>query len=197
LRDEGVDCVFVPKGYDESRLANTQQSRDIELAFVGSTGHRVYQGRKVFLDELAQHEPLQVVRTASGDVYKAMLNRIRFFVSCDMGMGEYMIKNFEAMACGCVLLAYDQGAEENAALGLRDMENIVLYRDIDSLRQKLARLRAEPALADAIAAAGQRLASEQYTFAIVGKKIADALQAPLREHRVTTSFWQRWLPFLG
>ncbi|HEY9036987.1 MAG TPA: glycosyltransferase [Pseudomonadales bacterium] len=197
LRDEGVDCVFVPKGYDESRLANTQQSRDIELAFVGSTGHRVYQGRKVFLDELAQHEPLQVVRTASGDEYKAMLNRIRFFVSCDMGMGEYMIKNFEAMACGCVLLAYDQGAEENAALGLRDMENIVLYRDIDSLRQKLARLRAEPALADAIAAAGQRLASEQYTFAIVGKKIADALQAPLREHRVTTSFWQRWLPFLG
>lgn len=197
LREEGVDCVFVPKGYDETRLRNLQQPRDIELGFVGSTGHRVYQGRKIFLDQLASCEPLQVVRTASGDEYLAMLNRIRFFVSCDMGMGEYMIKNFEAMACGCLLLAYDQGEEENTALGLRDMENIVLYRDVDSLREKLAQLRADPARAERIARAGQQLANERYTFSVVGKRIAKALQPPLREHRYTDSIWQRWLPFTG
>jgi len=193
LREEGVDCVFVPKGYDETRLHNLGKPRDIELAFVGSTGHRVYQGRKHFLDELAQKEPLQVVRTASGEEYLAMLNRIRFFVSCDMGMGEYMIKNFEAMACGCVLLAYDQGEEENRALGFSDMENIVLYHDMDSLQQKLQRLRADPALADRIAAAGQQLVNAQYTFAVVGRKIADALQPPLRAHCPPASMWQRWL----
>ena len=67
-----------------------------------------------------------------------MLNRIRFFVSADIGMGEYMIKNFEAMACGCVLLAYDQGELENEALGFIDMHNIVLYRRLDELRDKLS-----------------------------------------------------------
>jgi glycosyltransferase involved in cell wall biosynthesis len=196
LREEGFDCVFVPKGYDETRLRNLGTPRDIELAFVGSTGSRVYQGRKTFLEELGRHEPLQVVRTASGEDYLAMLNRIRFFVSCDLGLGEYMIKNFEAMACGCVLLAYDQGEEENGALGLRDMENVVLYRDLDSLRQKLTRLRAEPALADAIAAAGQRLVEERYTFATVGRNIAEALRAPLRERRPAPALWRRLLPFM-
>ncbi len=34
-----------------------------------------------------------------GEEYCATLNRIRFFVSADVGMGEYMIKSFEAMAC--------------------------------------------------------------------------------------------------
>lgn len=197
LRGEGVDAVFVPKGYDETRLHNLGRERDIELAFVGSTRHRVYQGRKEFLDALAQREPLQVVRTASGEEYLAMLNRIRFFVSCDMGMGEYMIKNFEAMACGCVLLAYDQGEAENSALGFRDMENIVLYRDLASLQQKLALLRADPAKADAIAGAGQRLVEARYTFGQVGRQIAGALQPPLRPHTVTKTFWQKLLPFLG
>lgn len=194
LRAEGFDAVFVPKGYDETRLCNLGKPRDIELAFVGSTGHRVYRGRKAFLDELARREPLQVVRTASGEDYLAMLNRIRFFVSCDMGLGEYMIKNFEAMACGCVLLAYDQGAEENRALGLRDMENSVLYTDLAGLRQKLARLRAEPALAEAIAAAGQHLATERYTFGHIGQCITEALQPPLRPRQEKRPFWRRLLP---
>ena len=71
-----------------------------------------------------------------------------------------------------------------------------LYRDLDSLRQKLTRLRAEPALADAIAAAGQRLVEERYTFATVGRNIAEALRAPLRERRPAPALWRRLLPFM-
>jgi hypothetical protein len=69
-----------------------------------------------------------------GEEYCATLNRIRFFVSADVGMGEYMIKNFEAMACGCVLLAFDQGAAENQALGFKGMVNVVFYKDIPQLQ---------------------------------------------------------------
>ncbi len=58
-----------------------------------------------------------------------------------------MIKNFEAMACGCVLLAFDQGAAENEALGFKDMVNVVFYKDIPQLQQKLSQLRANPQLA--------------------------------------------------
>lgn len=180
LRAEGFDAVFVPKGYDQGLVQGQDRERDIELAFVGSTKSVAYSGRKALLDELAKVEPLLVTRTKSGEEYCATLNRIRFFVSADVGMGEYMIKNFEAMACGCVLLAFDQGSEENRALGFEDMHNIVLYRDIDELRRKLRQLREDSSLADEISRNGQTLVEQRYTFHALGKAIVDALQAPLR-----------------
>ncbi|MCW1243740.1 glycosyltransferase [Pseudomonas sp. SAICEU22] len=182
LRDEGFDAVFVPKGYDQSLLQDQHRERDIELAFVGSTNSVAYSGRKALLDELARVEPLVVTRTKSGEEYCETLNRIRFFVSADVGMGEYMIKNFEAMACGCVLLAFDQGPEEAQALGLQDMQNVVLYRDIPQLQEKLSRLREDPELAHSIARNGQKLALEQFSFARIGQKIVEALEPPLRAH---------------
>lgn len=154
LRQEGFDAVFVPKGYDQTLLHDLGLARDIELGFVGSTGSVAYSGRKALLDELGGVENLLVTKTKSGEEYLRTLNRIRFFVSADVGMGEYMIKNFEAMACGCVLLAYDQGERENEALGFRDMENIVLYRSVADIQEKLAILRLDTALAERIARSG-------------------------------------------
>ncbi|NMF88374.1 glycosyltransferase [Aromatoleum petrolei] len=183
LRAEGTDAVFVPKGYDQTMLRNLGLERDVELAFVGSTKSSVYTERRRTLDDIAAREQLLITRTASGDEYLRMLNRIRFFISADAGIGEYMIKNFEAMACGCVLFAYDQGEQENVALGLRDMENIVLYRDAAEVSAKLARLRADSSLAARIAAAGQSLAETQYRFDVLGARIAQALVPPLRARR--------------
>ncbi len=180
LRGEGVDAHFVPKGYDQALLHNRQRERDIELAFVGSLNSVAYAGRTAMLTSIAEAQNLQIMRTASGEEYGEALNRIRFFVSADVGMGEYMIKNFEAMACGCVLLAFDQGHEENQALGFVDMHNVVLYRSREELLQKLAQLRAAPQLGEAIAAAGQALVQERYSFRAIGHAVAASLQAPLR-----------------
>lgn len=180
LREEGVDAVFVPKGYDHALLRDLGRERDIELGFVGSTKSVAYSGRKALLEELAQLENLVATRTKSGEDYLNALNRIRFFVSADVGMGEYMIKNFEAMACGCVLLAYDQGEEENRALGFVDMENLVLYRTVDELRGKLAQLRADSAWADRIAANGRELVLSRYSFERIGAEVVQAMRAPLR-----------------
>ena len=182
LREEGFDAVFVPKGYDQALLQDLGRERDIELAFVGSTNSVAYSGRKALLDELASVEPLVVTRTKSGDEYRETLNRIRFFVSADVGMGEYMIKNFEAMACGCVLLAFDQGDAENRALGFEDMQNIVFYKTIAQLQEKLTRLRNDPQLAAAIARRGRDLAVSQYSFGRIGQRIVEALQPVLRAH---------------
>ena len=181
LREEGFDAVFVPKGYDQTLLQDQSLERDIELAFVGSTNSVAYSGRKALLDELGQVEPLVVTRTKSGEEYRQTLNRIRFFVSADVGMGEYMIKNFEAMACGCVLLAYDQGDAENRALGLRDMENVVFYRNIPQLQSKLATLRVDPELAARIAVNGRNLAMSQFSFATIGQRIVKELEPALRK----------------
>ncbi|MCI8209328.1 glycosyltransferase [Pseudomonas sp. S25] len=180
LREEGFDAVFVPKGYDQSLLQWRDRERDIELAFVGSTNSVAYSGRKALLDELGRVEKLVVTRTKSGEEYCETLNRIRFFVSADVGMGEYMIKNFEAMACGCVLLAYDQGAEENRALGFVDMHNIVFYSDIPQLQEKLRQLRDNPGLADEISRNGQTLVEQRFTFHALGKAIVEEMRPPLR-----------------
>ncbi|WP_095078102.1 glycosyltransferase [Pseudomonas sp. Irchel s3h17] len=196
LRKEGFDAVFVPKGYDQSLLQDQGGERDIELAFVGSTNSVAYSGRKALLDELASVEPLVVTRTKSGDEYRDTLNRIRFFVSADVGMGEFMIKNFEAMACGCVLLAYDQGEAESRALGLQDMHNTVFYRDIAQLQEKLARLRSDPELAASIARNGRDLAVSQFSFARVGQRIVEELQPALRP-RAPLSLLEQWRQKLG
>ncbi|HET8709889.1 MAG TPA: glycosyltransferase [Spongiibacteraceae bacterium] len=192
---EGFDAHFVSKGYDQTLLRNLQQPRPVELAFVGSIRNRLYAFREPFLRELATVENLQILKTQSGQEYLEKLNAIRFFVSADMGMGEYMIKNFEAMACGCVLIAYDQGKEENSALGFNDMKNVVLYKNVEDLRRKLGKLRDDPALSRLIAEAGQRLAEESFAFDKVGARIVDALRPPLRQHQVTKSrllrLWQK------
>lgn len=196
LKAEGYDAVFVPKGYDQQLLYDMNLQRDIELGFVGSIRSATYSQRKEFLEQLAEQEDMLITRTKSGDEYLQTLNRIQFFVSADIGMGEYMIKNFEAMACGCVLFAYDQGQEENEAIGFKDMHNIVLYKDITSLKNKLAVLRKDTELATAIAKNGQKLAEGNYTFAQQGKAVVDALYEPLR-NRVNLSFYQRICIKLG
>ncbi|WP_416467648.1 glycosyltransferase family protein [Pseudomonas sp. LFS044] len=196
LRQEGFDAVFVPKGYDEHLLTDQGRERDIELAFVGSTNSVAYSGRKALLDELGRVENLVVTRTKSGEDYCNTLNRIRFFVSADVGMGEYMIKNFEAMACGCVLLAFDQGAEENRALGLQDMHNVVFYDSIPMLQAKLHTLRADPALAQQIAENGRHLAVSRFSFGEVGRSIVDHMRPALRPHP-PLSAWQRLRLKLG
>lgn len=190
LRQEGFDAEFVPKGYDQQLLADQGRERDIELAFVGSTNSVAYSGRKALLDELAQVENLLVTRTKSGEEYCDTLNRIRFFVSADVGMGEYMIKNFEAMACGCVLLAYDQGEAENRALGLEDMHNVVLYNSIAQLQAKLRVIRADPELVERIGRNGRDLAVSRFSFAQVGRSIVEKMQPALRPRPALTA-WQR------
>jgi len=196
LRGEGFDAHFVPKGYDQALLTPQVRERDIELAFVGSTKSVAYSGRKQMLDAIGEVEPLLVTRTNSGQEYSDTLNRIRFFVSADVGMGEYMIKNFEAMACGCVLFTYDQGEAENRALGFVDMQTVVLYSSVDSLQTKLAQLRREPALAERIAAAGQALVLGEYGFDRIGQRIVQAMAEPLRQ-QPALGWWARMRSRLG
>lgn len=191
LRHEGVDAVFVPKGYDQALLKDLGRARDIELGFVGSYAHKTYGARKALLEELAMSENLLITRTRSGQEYLETLNRIRFFVSADVGFGEYMIKNFEAMACGCLLITYDQGHLENKLLGFEDMVNVVTYKSVGELRGKLATLRQDTSLAKAIADEGKKLVENRYSYDLIGKQIVDAIAAPLRPY-VRLRFWQRW-----
>lgn len=175
LRGEGFNVHFLAKGYDPRTIYCEGRARDIELGFVGRTASAAYGGRKELLERLAAQEPLQLLRTAPGQPYREMLNRIRYFVSADVGLGEYMAKNFEAMACGCVLLAWRQGSEE-AAIGLQDGVHLLLYADLDELRGHLADLRGDPARAEAIAEQGCRFVEAHMSHVHLAEHLFDLLQ---------------------
>ena len=182
LQAEGFAVSFAPKGYDPTRQylqpeAVDLQQREIELGFIGRTASAAYAGRKELLEQLAASEPLQLLRTEPGAAYRQMLNRIRLFISADVGLGEYMAKNFEAMACGCVLLAWRQGSEE-PAIGLQDGQHLLLYNDLAELRGHIAALRNDPARAQRIADAGRAFVHEQLSYNHLAARMAALLAEP-------------------
>jgi glycosyltransferase involved in cell wall biosynthesis len=186
LSHEGFDARFAPKGYNEAEIFSIDIDRDIELGFIGRTERAAYDKRRQFLDQCIAELGLQILRTNPGAEYNQTLNRIRYFLSADLGLEEYMGKNFEALAVGCVLCCYRQGNGEEAALGLIDMKNVVLYDDINELKEKLALLNNNPELTKSIASSGQLHARKQFSTEVLAKNVADTLLAPIKKHRKLT-----------
>lgn len=192
MQAENIDAVFVSKGYDEQMLHNTGSVRDIPVGFLGSLKSSEYMQRKALLESLARRTGMLVTRTKSGAEYLEMLNRIRIFVSADLGMNEFMIKNFEAMACGCVLLAWSQG-EEDELLGFQDMHNTVFYRSEEEAVEKLQLLQNDPELTARIASNGQAFAESRYSFARVGRTLAAEIQREMRPWQPPSAFTRFWV----
>lgn len=190
---EGFDAIFTAKCYDSTALRNLGRERPIEIGFVGSTHNSAYKERVKLLEQIAARTPVDIDFVEDHAAYAEKLNSIRFFLTPDKGFGEYMIKAFEAMGCGCILLTYDQGSDENRALGFEDMVNVVLFTSVDELCGKLELLRRDAELAARIARAGETLAREHYTFKHWGPRIADAVKQPLRPRRLPApkSFFKR------
>lgn len=178
FRAAGIDCAYLPKAYNSSVISDLGGERDIEFGHIGRTRVRIYKRRKALLQELKKRIDLQKLRTAAGDIdaYNAMLNRIRFFISADIGFLEYMSKNFEALGAGCVLVAKRQPAEEQESLGFVDQENVVLYDDADELVRKVRQLQNDLPRAKKIAAAGRDLARNRHTMTQRGAELFELLR---------------------
>ncbi|MDT4838290.1 Glycosyl transferases group 1 [compost metagenome] len=197
LTREGFNVHFIPKGYDPQVIFSEHLERDIELGFIGRTASAAYQERKRLLDRLAAEDSLQLLRTPPGEPYRQTLNRIRYFVSADVGLNEYMAKNFEAMACGCVLLAWRQGSEE-AAIGLEDGVHLLLYSSVEELRGHLARLRQDPELARTIAENGRHFTERHLSHLRLAERLMKVLEEPWPSPEPLTpwrEFWARLNPF--
>ena len=192
LNDEGFDTYFFPKVFDPSNIFVEQRERDIEIGFIGRTASAAYSERKKFLVELAQQEPLRLLRTDPGTPYRNALNRIRYFVSADIGFSEYMAKNFEAMACGCLLLAWRQGHEE-LAIGLEEGRHLLLYSNLPELRGHLTLLRNNPDLAQRISDSGRAFVEKNLTYSSLATHIAGMLTMPWR----TAPQPKSWCDFIG
>lgn len=195
LRDEGVDACYLPKGYDNTVILPLDIERTHEAAFVGRVKNKVYKRRKKFLLRQEKLGRLELLRAEPGEAYNRLLNQIRFFVSADIGFGEYMIKNFEAMAAGCVLLAWRQPAIEQSSLGFVEGENVLLYDSEPELQEKLSWLKGNPDKAARIAAAGQQLVSRQHTWTDRARAMPALLSPVIKTARPTN--WRDRLRIRG
>lgn len=167
---QGIRARFAPKGYDDSVLVfDETQPRSIRLGFIGRLTAAVYAHRKEMLEAARERLGCQLLRTTSIDEYRTALHSIRFFLSADIGLGEYMAKNFEALACGCVLVAWRQGNGEEARLGLEDGVNCILYSSLDEADEKIRGVEANPDRYRAIQREGIRLARERYSHTMLGE----------------------------
>lgn len=164
----GFVVSYVPKAYDHRLIACSGSPRDIEFAFIGRTANSLYRQRRWMLQEVSRHLPVQQLRTADlseeNDEYSRTLNRVRFFISADAGFQEYHIKNFEALAAGCILCALTTSPRENELLGFEDMRNVVLYSSAEELVSKVNTIRETPGLAESIADEGRKLAESRHQW---------------------------------
>lgn len=197
IRAAGLDVVVIPKAYDENHLRNLHLDRDIELGFIGRIKTRIYRDRRPFLERLVAENGLQVLRTDPGEEYLQTLNRIKIFVSADVGFHEYMAKNFEAMACGCMLFASRQGGLEEDRLGFRHMENAVLYDDSDDAHNLLAMLRDNPDLVREIARKGEDFVRERHTLGSRVMPFVEAIKADIKEVRTPKGPLSGWRRLFG
>ncbi len=191
LRAAGVDAHFVPKGFDPARMVLQNQKRDIELGFIGRLGSAAYSARRTLLEALAKVEPLEIMRTHTANEYVETLNRINIFISADVGLSEYMAKNFEAMACGCLLLAKRQGRGEEEALGLEDGVNLLLYDDLASLLERLEWAREHPGLAQSIAVKGREHVLARNAYDKLAREISDVVSVPFTNVS-SQPWWKFW-----
>ena len=159
----GINSHTIPKYFDETNISNNRTDRDIDYAFVGSIDSKIYRQRSELLSSMAEKIKLTITSTTSSEDYNKLLNKIRFFISADIGIDEYMMKNFEALAAGCILVCYTIPSEVDA-LGFKDMENVILYTSVDEAIDKIALVENDTALLNKIATQGQQLAESRFTL---------------------------------
>lgn len=197
LRQRGVNAHCIPKAYDDLQLQDMGVPRDLDVAFIGRIKSLVYGERRSLLESMQQIVGLQLLRTETADEYLQVLNRIRIFFSADIGFNEYMAKNFEAMACGCLLLAKRQPSEDEQ-LGFIDMHNVVHY---DTLEEAVARCRellADPTRLEKIAQAGRELAQTRHRLSTRCADFSALISAPYPARSLApASWWQRLRAGLG
>ena len=192
LKANGITAHCIPKAYDDRHLSNLNSPRDIPLAFVGRINNKVYSERKTLLDAMASAVDLQTLRTETAEEYLALLNRIRCFFSADIGFDEYMAKNFEAMACGCLLIAKRQPSEDER-LGFIDMVNVVHYDTADEAIEKYRLLQADPLRLEAIARAGEELALGRHRLSMRSADFAGVICDDYPQRRPTEVKRAGWL----
>ena len=121
--------LWFPNAFCDKKIKNLKLDKSIDLSFVGN-----HVNRKGLLDFLTQTFNLQQHIFVIGDKMVETINKTKLHFNKNM-FNDLNYRNFETIGCGTALITDHNHMYDY--LGFRDGENVIFYRDLDSLTEKL------------------------------------------------------------
>lgn len=195
----GIRTILSHKAYDPALFFDEGQSRSHTIVMYGAeyqarilarealtrAGHRVQRVEAPITQlssELNRHLAALVCTLDATPLERSWLSFRHFHRGWDILPGpEPMLKLFESVAAGCA--TFTDYSEDLDGLGFVDGENVIIYRDIDELVEKVHHYMAEPQELSRIGRAGARLASERHTWEVRTQQLRGHLEAALETGR--------------
>ncbi|MBS9778214.1 MAG: hypothetical protein KGV50_05560 [Gammaproteobacteria bacterium] len=182
----GLNSIFIARGFSLNGAVSSLPQRKITK--------ELHQKREDFLSCIAlKNMPLTVTNDyAFAEVFgcvekeKALfvgeeLREYKLFIFPDIGFGEYDDKVFKAMSQGDIVFAFDQGRDENSALGFDNMQNIILFSSFEELEKKIASITSFPKQMLRIAKEGESLVKSKYQYYDLGVATAKEIAKKIRK----------------
>jgi hypothetical protein len=182
LLEDGVHAVWIPKGYDATRISDLGEERHERYGYFGN----LYPARRRMLDRLQRGGvSVENVRCAYDDL-NGQLNRFDAVMICNMVIlgarhvparvlrrlpsallrerpgPEPMIKNFEVAGAGAAPVC--DALPDLDALGFRDGETMVSYSSFDELVEKARAYERAPDRLRDIGRRAAAFAAEHHTW---------------------------------
>lgn len=180
LQTVGIDAWCVPEGYNTLRDSESHQQKDIEMMLLDNQFSETADERRSLINSLKAAYPKLVVEEDL-TVNFSRLGRAKIAVCADIGVGGYSGKVFSAMACGCLVMCYNQGRDESLHMGLVDMQNIVLFNSFENFCEQIDYLEKNSILISKIAQAGRDFATENHQQVNLGRQAAKYILTSMRD----------------
>ncbi|MCF6409161.1 glycosyltransferase [Pseudalkalibacillus salsuginis] len=154
--------------------------KEINLLMLGSMIEHLYPLRVHLFNTLSKRTDFLYVqhpgyrnlpsnaKAMTGENYAKLLNRAKIFLTCDSIYKYPVLKYFESLACGTLLLA--SGSKELQDLGFIDGETFIEINDHDVLEKVNVNLKNE-SRRNRIVSKGKRLIQQKHTTEVRAKEL--------------------------
>jgi len=134
------ECIFWPWSVDTNFFRNYDRDRPIDVFFAASVQEQLYGPDRKLIQQILMEMQLEGFNTWTGRKayfgdYVDMMNASKVSVGNNSKFGFMTKKALEVMACGALLLT--DKCEEFDMVGIEDGEHVVVYNDLDDLRDKI------------------------------------------------------------
>ena len=172
-------CVFWPHSVDINWFRNYERDRPVDVIFAGAVQESLYgpdrQRIQHMLIEMRVEEGIDAIPRLKRyyGAYVDALNMTKMAISNNTKWGFMPHKVLEIMACGAMLLT--DRCEEFDLVGIKDGEHVVIYNDLDDLRDKIHYYLENDSERERIAYNGYYLTVKEFNMADAARKMVEVL----------------------
>lgn len=155
---------WFPNSFCDDKIKKLDLPKENWLSFVGN-----YVNRKNIIDSLENQFNLKKFISVRGDKMVEEINKTHIHFNMNISV-DLNYRHFETIGCGtCLLTSWSEMAEE---LGFKDGENVIFFKSIVELYNKLNFYKRNPEEISKIADAGYKL-SKKHSYK---KRVLDLIE---------------------